>query len=184
MTHSIKCATECFMSLASLGDEENTMKTVSTFLEQYYKIQKMLADLRDRVTELSNTRRKEILDAVRPLVEAEIRACEMAAKKLDAEECAAHEKEVDYIAKRLLSANDFSQDTSRFCKGLEADSKDSREDFHLKYHRQREIIFCQRSVLEHFIDKFAGIFKKHKKKMIIILWKEKSDSNFRRSRKI
>lgn len=142
------------MSLASLGDEENTMKTVSTFLEQYYKIQKMLADLRDRVSELSNTRRKEILDAVRPLVEAETRACEMAAKKLDAEECAAHEKEVDYIAKRLLSANDFSQDTNRFCKGLEADSKDSREDFHLKYHRQREIIFCQRSVLEHFIDKF------------------------------
>lgn len=156
MMCSTKYVIERSMFLELLVEEEKAMKTTLTFLERYCSVLKTFADLKDRVSELSNARQKEILDAVSPLVEAEMRTCEESEKKLEEDECVAHEKEVDYIARRLLSANEFSQDVNRFSRGLEADSKDWREDFHLKYHRQREIVFCLRRALEHFMGNFEG----------------------------
>ncbi|MBQ7177793.1 MAG: hypothetical protein IJS08_10310, partial [Victivallales bacterium] len=131
------------------------MQDESTILKNYHSIINALTDLAERASELSNVRREEILTAVAPLVEAELRNYEAKARNIDEEISSVLEQETDYIAKRLMSANDFEQDMERFIKGLDADGRAWREDFYLHYLRQREVVFCICEALKAFKKDFG-----------------------------
>ena len=142
------------------------MKNTSMLLQNYYTIIKSLADLKKRIAELSEVRTKEILAAITPLVEAELRKCDDAEQNLLKEEGLAWDKETDYIAKRIMGASDFEQDVHRFAMGVESDSKGWRDEFYLKYYRQREMVFCRHKAFDCFKDGFEKLMATCNKKFV------------------